>query len=167
MRHLLWFALGPVLGCAAADPAVPSPSPVAIRRVILSGFEDRSEFGRGKAGDNYRERVFTRLATSGRFELVDGRQVPAEYVITGTVDSIGVRTEGNAQGMTQLAEARVTLTVVRVRDSVVLYRDEQAGRASRSAPPGGRMSYDQTLPLNALLEAAERAVERLLQANFE
>jgi curli biogenesis system outer membrane secretion channel CsgG len=99
----------------------------------------------------------------------------ARYVITGDVTSFGRKEIGDQQlfgilgrGKQQVAYAKVTLNVVDVKTSEVLYSANGAGEYTLSNREiigfGGTTSYDSTLNGKVLDLAIREAVDHLTQA---
>lgn len=149
-------------------------------------FKDESEFGRGKLGEMYMERVYAKFVQSGKFHVAEsgaarrvmeetksgdapdpvqiGRLLGADFVVTGVLRSLGVRVVSANDVKSQIAEARVTLTVVRVDSGRAVFSDEGTAEASRTASGGVKMSYDQTLPGSAVQVAAEKLADDCLKS---
>jgi curli biogenesis system outer membrane secretion channel CsgG len=97
----------------------------------------------------------------------------ADFVITGDVTEFGRKEVGDHQlfgimgrGKTQVAYAKVTLNVVNIATSEVVYTAQGAGEYSLSNREvlgfGGTASYDATLNGKVLDLAMREAVERLV-----
>ncbi len=131
------------------------------------------------------------LQTSGRFNLVDrdnmaeiaqeakinGKQQAlkgADFAITGDVVEFGRKETGDVQlfgilgsGKKQVAYSKVTLNVVNVLSSEVVYSVQGAGEYSLSNREvlgfGGTADYDSTLNGKVLDLAIREAVDRLVE----
>lgn len=97
----------------------------------------------------------------------------ADFVVTGDVTEFGRKEVGDQQlfglagrGKTQVAYAKVTLNVVNITTSEVVYSSQGAGEFSLSNREvlgfGGTASYDTTLNGKVLDLAMREAVERLV-----
>ncbi len=97
----------------------------------------------------------------------------ADFVVTGDVTEFGRKEVGDQQlfglagrGKTQVAYAKVTLNVVNITTSEVVYTSQGAGEFSLSNREvlgfGGTASYDATLTGKVLDLAMREAVERLV-----
>src|SRR5471032_2672490 len=97
----------------------------------------------------------------------------ADFIITGDVTEFGRKEVGDHQlfgimgrGKTQVAYAKVTLNVVNIATSEVVYSSQGAGEYSLSNREvlgfGGTASYDATLNGKVLDLAMREAVERLV-----
>lgn len=109
-------------------------------------------------------------ALSGEQQAIQG----ARYVVTGDVTEFGRKEVGDQQlfgilgrGKKQIAYAKVTLNVVDVRSSQVVYSADGAGEYSLSNREvigfGGTASYDSTLNGKVLDLAIREAVDHLAQ----
>lgn len=108
---------------------------------------------------------------SGESQAIQG----AHFVITGDVTAFGRKEVGDQQlfgilgrGKKQVAYAKVTLNVVNVKTSEVLYSANGAGEYALSNREvigfGGTASYDSTLNAKVLDLAIREAVDHLTQA---
>ncbi|NHZ78935.1 hypothetical protein F2P44_06530 [Massilia sp. CCM 8695] len=97
----------------------------------------------------------------------------ADFIVTGDVTEFGRKEVGDQQlfglagrGKTQLAYAKVTLNVVNITTSEVVYSSQGAGEFSLSNREvlgfGGTASYDATLNGKVIDLAMREAVERLV-----
>jgi len=97
----------------------------------------------------------------------------ADFIITGDVTEFGRKEVGDHQlfgimgrGKTQVAYAKVTLNVVNIATSEVVYSSQGAGEYSLSNREvlgfGGTASYDATLNGKVLDLAVREAVDRLV-----
>lgn len=97
----------------------------------------------------------------------------ADFVVTGDVTEFGRKEVGDQQlfglagrGKTQVAYAKVTLNVVNIHTSEVVYSSQGAGEFSLSNREvlgfGGTASYDSTLNGKVLDLAMREAVDRLV-----
>lgn len=99
----------------------------------------------------------------------------ADYLVTGDVTEFGRKEVGDHQlfgllgrGKEQIAYAKVTLNIVNVKTSEVVYSTQGAGEFSLSNREmvgfGGTASYDSTLSGKVLDLAIREAVDNLSQA---
>lgn len=99
----------------------------------------------------------------------------ADFVVTGDVTEFGRKEVGDHQlfgilgkGKTQVAYAKVTLNIVNITTSEVIYTTHGAGEYSLSNREvigfGGTASYDSTLNGKVLDLAIREAVDRLAEA---
>lgn len=97
----------------------------------------------------------------------------ADFIVTGDVTEFGRKEVGDHQlfgimgrGKTQVAYAKVTLNIVNITTSEVVYSSQGAGEYSLSNREvlgfGGTASYDSTLNGKVLDLAMREAVERLV-----
>jgi curli biogenesis system outer membrane secretion channel CsgG len=154
-------------------------------RGIFSSGEDR-------LGNQAKTILKTHLSQTGRFALVDrdnmqeiAREaeisgqgqglVGARYVITGQVTEFGRKTVGDKQlfgilgrGKTQIAYSKVSINVVDVRTSLVVFSMQGAGEYSLSNREvigfGGTASYDSTLNGKVLNLSITDTVNKLVAA---
>jgi curli biogenesis system outer membrane secretion channel CsgG len=131
------------------------------------------------------------LQSSGRFSVLDRDNLPdlaresqmggaaqslqgAEYALTGDVTEFGRKEVGDQQffgilgsGRKQIAYTKVTINVVEVRTSRVVYSAQGAGEYVLSNREvvgfGGTASYDSTLNGKVLELAIREAVNRLVE----
>ncbi|MFM9438429.1 curli biogenesis system outer membrane secretion channel CsgG, partial [Janthinobacterium sp. CG_23.3] len=98
----------------------------------------------------------------------------ADFVVTGDVTEFGRKEVGDHQlfgilgrGKTQVAYAKVTLNIVNINTSEVVYSSQGAGEYSLSNREiigfGGTASYDATLNGKVLDLAVREAVTRLVE----
>ena len=134
--------------------------------------------------------LIAQLQTTNRFNVLDrdnlkelqqeagfkqqGQKIKgADFVITGDVTEFGRKEVGDQQlfgivgrGKTQVAYAKVTLNVVNITTSEVVYSASGAGEYSLSNREvlgfGGTASYDSTLNGKVLDLAMREAVDRLV-----
>lgn len=167
-------------------------------RLVIGIFTNRSPYMSGVFSDNKdrlgaqaRNILMTHLSRSGRFVLMDRDNMEnlavesdysgqpqsttgGEIVLTGAVTEFGRREVGRQDSIfhrsrTQMAYAKVTLSVVDVRTSQVVYSCQGAGEfdlTDRGVLGFGSVAgYDATLAdkvLNlAMIEAIDRLVEGL------
>lgn len=134
--------------------------------------------------------LISHLQQSGRFSVVDRTNMTeiaaeakikghkqnlkgATYVVTGDVTEFGRKTTGDHQlfgilgrGKKQIAYAKVTLNVINVKTSEVVYSSQGAGEYDLSNREilgfGGSASYDSTLNGKVLDLAIREAVNNLI-----
>ena len=154
-------------------------------RGIFSAGEDR-------LGNQAKTILKTHLSQTGRFDLLDrdnmqqierearlaGREqdlVGARYVITGQVTEFGRKTVGDkalfgilGRGKTQVAYSKVSVNLVDVRTSQVVFSMQGAGEYSLSNREivgfGGSASYDSTLNGKVLNLSITDTVNKLVEA---
>lgn len=145
--------------------------------------------GVDRLGSQAKTILITHLQQAGRFNVLDrdnmselGQEATlagknqaikgAEYVITGDVTEFGRKEVGDQQlfgilgrGKSQVAYAKVSLNVVKVKTSEVVYSSQGAGEYSLSNREvigfGGTASYDSTLNGKVLDLAIREAVNKL------
>ena len=142
-----------------------------------------------RLGSQAKTILVTHLQQSGRFNVLDRQNMSeikeeaalakstqtlkgARYVITGDVTEFGRKEVGDRQlfgilgrGKSQIAYAKVSLNVVDVQTSEVVYSAQGAGEYELSNREivgfGGTASYDSTLNGKVLDLAIREAVDRL------
>ena len=167
-------------------------SPISVgkfdnRSSYMSGiFSD----GVDRLGNQSKTILVTDLQQTGRFNVLDRKNMAeikeeagikgqaqtlkgANYVITGDVTEFGRKEVGDNQlwgilvrGKQQIAYAKVSLNVVNVQTSEVVYSSQGAGEYSLSNREiigfGGTASYDSTLNGKVLDLAIREAVNNLV-----
>lgn len=146
--------------------------------------------GADQLGNQSKTILISHLQQTGRFSVVDRTNMSeiaseakikgkkqnlkgATYVITGDVTEFGRKTVGDHQlfgilgrGKEQVAYAKVTLNVVNVETSEVVYSSQGAGEYNLSNREvlgfGGTASYDATLNGKVLDLAIREAVNNLV-----
>ncbi|MDG6799666.1 CsgG/HfaB family protein [Glaesserella parasuis] len=146
--------------------------------------------GPDQLGNQSKTILISHLQQTGRFSVVDRTNMSeiaseakikgkkqnlkgATYVITGDVTEFGRKTVGDHQlfgilgrGKEQVAYAKVTLNVVNVETSEVVYSSQGAGEYNLSNSEvlgfGGTASYDATLNGKVLDLAIREAVNNLV-----
>ncbi|MCT8544409.1 CsgG/HfaB family protein [Glaesserella parasuis] len=146
--------------------------------------------GPDQLGNQSKTILISHLQQTGRFSVVDRTNMSeiaseakikgkkqnlkgATYVITGDVTEFGRKTVGDHQlfgilgrGKEQVAYAKVTLNVVNVETSEVVYSSQGAGEYNLSNREvlgfGGTASYDATLNGKVLDLAIREAVNNLI-----
>jgi curli biogenesis system outer membrane secretion channel CsgG len=179
---------------AAATPYVGARVPVSIgkfenRSPFLRGvFSD----GVDRLGNQSKTILISHLNQSNRFNVLDRENLSetreeakirnqaqelkgAEFVISGDVTEFGRKEVGDRQlfgilgrGKEQVAYAKVTVNVINIRTSEVVYSTAGAGEYTLSNREvigfGGTASYDSTLNGKVLDLAIREAVDRLSSA---
>lgn len=165
--------------------------PVSIGKFENKSSFMRGVFSDGvdRLGNQSKTILIAHLNQSNRFSVLDrenmaetrqeaaiGNQAQqlkgADFVVTGDVTEFGRKEIGDRQlfgilgrGKEQVAYAKVTLNVVNVRTSEVVYSAMGAGEYSLSNREvigfGGTASYDSTLNGKVLDQAIREAVDRL------
>lgn len=148
--------------------------------------------GVDRLGNQSKTILISHLQQSGRFMVMDranmeelakeaGYQgseqqiIGAKYIITGQVTEFGRKVTGDQQlwgiagsGKKQIAYSKVTLNVVDVVTSAVVYSVQGAGEYALSSREiigfGGSQGYDSTLNGKVLDLAVREAVNRLTEA---
>lgn len=146
--------------------------------------------GADRLGGQAQTILISQLQQTGRFNVLDRSNLSAlqqeaqiskqaqnlqgaNYVITGDVSEFGRKEVGDRQlfgvlgrGKSQIAYAKVTLNIVDVHTSQVVYSTQGAGEYSLSNREivgfGGTASYDQTLNGKVLDLAIRQAVDSLV-----
>lgn len=177
---------------SAQRPPVGQPVKIAVGKFDNRSAYMRGIFSDGidRLGGQAKTILITSLQQSGRFNVLDrdnldeirqeagfAKQVQtikgANYVITGDVTEFGRKEVGDHQlfgilgrGKQQIAYAKVTLNVVDVQTSEVIYSTAGAGEYSLSNREvigfGGTASYDSTLNGKVLDLAIRQAVDGLV-----
>ncbi|UOO82468.1 CsgG/HfaB family protein [Uruburuella testudinis] len=167
-------------------------SPIAVGKFDnRSGFQQGVfSDGADRLGNQAKTILMTYLQQSGRFNVLDRTNMPeikaeagirgraqvlkgADYVITGDVTEFGRKEVGDHQlfgilgrGKTQVAYAKVSLNVVDVTTSEVVYSAQGAGEFNLSNREiigfGGTAGYDSTLSAKVLDLAVREAVNTLV-----
>jgi curli biogenesis system outer membrane secretion channel CsgG len=179
---------------AAATPYMGQKTPVSIgkfenRSSFLRGiFTD----GVDRLGNQAKTILISHLQQSNRFNVLDrenlsetrqeamfknqGQQIKgADFVVTGDVTEFGRKEVGDQQlfgllgrGKEQIAYSKVTLNIVNIKTSEVVYSVQGAGEYTLSNREiigfGGTASYDSTLNGKVLDFAVREAVDKLSKA---
>lgn len=186
-------AIQPNQSAAARTPYHGQRSPISVGKFDNQSSFLRGVFSDGvdRLGGQAQTILVSHLQQSGRFSVLDrtnmseisqeaglSRQVQslkgADYVITGGVSEFGRKQVGDQQlfgilgrGKTQIAYAKVSLNVVNVQTSEVVYSTQGAGEYSLSEREvigfGSTASYDSTLNGKVLDLAIREAVDNLVQ----
>lgn len=147
--------------------------------------------GPDRLGNQAKTILQTHLSRCGRFQVLDRRNLEqlssesdlagveqelkgARYVLTGEVTEFGRKTTGGralfgilGRGKTQLAYSKVSLNVVDVQTSEVVYSVQGAGEYQLSEKEvlgtGGTSGYDSTLNGKVLDFSIREAVGNLVQ----
>lgn len=177
---------------SAARPYVGPRTLIAVGKFDNRSNFMRGIFSDGvdRLGSQSKTILIAHLQTSNRFNVLDrdnmaelkqeaefkkqGQSIKgADFVVTGDVTEFGRKEVGDKQlfgimgrGKTQVAYAKVTLNVVNIATSEVVYSAGGAGEYSLSNREvlgfGGTASYDATLNGKVLDLAMREAVERLV-----
>lgn len=169
-------------------------SPIAVGKFDNRSSFMRGLFSDGvdRLGSQAKTTLITHLQQTNRFRVLDrdnmaeirqeaeiGQQAQqlagADYVITGDVTEFGRREVGDTQlfgllgrGKQQIAYAKVSLNIVDISTSEVVYSVQGAGEYSLSHREvigfGGTSSYDSTLNGKVLDLAIREAVDHLTTA---
>lgn len=177
---------------SAARPYVGARSPIAVGKFDNRSSFMRGIFSDGvdRLGSQSKTILIAQLQGTNRFNVLDRDNLDelkqeagfkkqqqaikgADFVITGDVTEFGRKEVGDHQlfgimgrGKTQVAYAKVTLNVVNIATSEVVYSSQGAGEYSLSNREvlgfGGTASYDSTLNGKVLDLAMREAVDRLV-----
>jgi curli biogenesis system outer membrane secretion channel CsgG len=177
---------------SAARPHVGPRTLVAVGKFDNRSSFMRGIFSDGvdRLGSQSKTILIAQLQQTNRFNVLDrdnmselkqeseykkqGQNIKgADFIITGDVTEFGRKEVGDHQlfglagrGKTQVAYAKVTLNVVNIATSEVVYSSQGAGEFSLSNREvlgfGGTASYDATLNGKVLDLAMREAVERLV-----
>ena len=177
---------------SASRPYVGQRTLIAVGKFDNRSSFMRGIFSDGvdRLGSQSKTILIAHLQTSNRFNVLDRDNMAeikqeseykkqaqnikgADFVITGDVTEFGRKEVGDQQlfgimgrGKTQVAYAKVTLNVVNIATSEVVYSAAGAGEYSLSNREvlgfGGTASYDATLNGKVLDLAMREAVERLV-----
>ncbi len=167
-------------------------SPIAVGKFDNRSGYQQGIFSNGnnQVGNQAKTILVTHLQQTGRFNVLDrtnmdeikteagirgkGQKLKgANYVITGDVTEFGRKEVGDRQlfgllgrGKTQVAYAKVSLNVVDVTSSEVVYSSQGAGEYQLSNREvvgfGGTSGYDATLSGKVLDLAIREAVDKLV-----
>lgn len=186
-------AIAPHQVAAAKTPYQGQRSPISVGKFDNQSSFMRGVFSDGvdRLGNQAKTILVTHLQQSGRFSVLDRTNMSeisqeaglkkqtqairgADYVITGDVSEFGRKQVGDRQlfgilgrGKTQIAYAKVSLNVVNVETSEVVYSTQGAGEYALSEREiigfGSTASYDSTLNGKVLDLAIREAVNNLVQ----
>lgn len=178
---------------SAETPYRGQRSPISVGKFDNQSSFMRGVFSDGvdRLGNQAKTILVTHLQQSGRFSVLDRTNMSeisqeaglkkqaqalkgADYVITGDVSEFGRKQIGDRQlfgilgrGKTQIAYAKVSLNVVNVETSEVVYSTQGAGEYALSEREiigfGSTASYDSTLNGKVLDLAIREAVDNLVQ----
>jgi curli biogenesis system outer membrane secretion channel CsgG len=177
----------------AGKPYAGARTPIAVGK-----FDNRSSYMRGlfsdgdRLGSQAKTILITNLSQTNRFNVLDRDNMAetkqeaaikqqtqklkgADYIITGDVTEFGRKEVGDRQlfgilgrGKEQVAYAKVSLNVVNINTSEVVYSLQGAGEYSLSNREvigfGSTASYDSTLNGKVLDLAMREAVDKLTAA---
>jgi len=179
---------------SAAIPYNGSRSPIAVGKFDNRTSFMRGLFSDGvdRLGSQAKTILITHLQQTNRFAVLDRDNMTeirqeaeirkeaqqlkgAAYVVTGDVTEFGRKEVGDRQlfgilgrGKSQVAYAKVSLNVVDIRTSEVIYSAQGAGEYELSSREvigfGGTSGYDSTLNGKVLDLAIREAVDRLTGA---
>ncbi len=186
-------AIQPNQVSSAAVPYQGQRSPISVGKFDNQSSFMRGVFSDGvdRVGNQAKTILVSHLQQSGRFNVLDRTNMKeisqeaalnkqaqtlkgADYVITGDVSEFGRKQVGDRQlfgilgrGKTQIAYAKVSLNVVNVQTSEVVYATQGAGEYSLSEREvigfGSTASYDSTLNGKVLDLAIREAVDNLVK----
>lgn len=185
-------AVAPQQTAAAARPYVGVRQPISVGKFDNRSSFMRGVFSDGvdRLGSQAKTILIAHLQQTNRFSVLDRENMSeikqeaaiakkeqnlkgARYVVTGDVTEFGRKEVGDHQlfgilgrGKQQVAYAKVTLNVVDVETSEVIYSTQGAGEYSLSNREvigfGGTASYDSTLNGKVLDLAIRQAVDGLV-----
>lgn len=177
---------------SAATPYTGAKSKISVGKFDNSSNYMRGIFSGGvdRLGSQAKTVLITHLQQTGRFNVLDRDNLSetaqeaafakkaqaikgAEYVVTGNVTEFGRKEVGDhqlfgilGQGKSQVAYAKVSLNIVDVSTSEVVYSAQGAGEYSLSTREvvgfGGTSGYDSTLNGKVLDLAIREAVNKLV-----
>lgn len=185
-------AVAPQQTAAATTTYLGAKSTLAVGKFDNRSSFMRGLFSDGvdRLGGQSKTILLTHLQQSGRFNVLDRDNLQeikaeaalkgeaqklkgADFVITGDVTEFGRKEVGDQQffgilgrGKTQIAYSKVSINVVNIQTSEVVYSVQGAGEYSLSNREvlgfGGTASYDSTLNGKVLDLAIREAVSRLV-----
>ena len=177
---------------SAGVPYAGQRSPIVVGKFDNRSSFMRGIFTDGvdRLGSQAKTILISHLQQTGRFNVLDCDNMPeikqeaefaktaqsikgASYVVTGDVTEFGRKEVGDKQlfgilgrGKSQIAYAKVSLNIVNVRTSEVVFSVQGAGEYSLDSREvigfGGTSSYDSTLNGKVLDLAMREAVNRLV-----
>ena len=177
---------------SAGVPYAGQRSPIVVGKFDNRSSFMRGIFTDGvdRLGSQAKTILISHLQQTGRFNVLDRDNMPeikqeaefaktaqsikgASYVVTGDVTEFGRKEVGDKQlfgilgrGKSQIAYAKVSLNIVNVRTSEVVFSVQGAGEYSLDSREvigfGGTSSYDTTLNGKVLDLAMREAVNRLV-----
>ena len=177
---------------SAGVPYAGQRSPIVVGKFDNRSSFMRGIFTDGvdRLGSQAKTILISHLQQTGRFNVLDRDNMPeikqeaefaktaqsikgASYVVTGDVTEFGRKEVGDKQlfgilgrGKSQIAYAKVSLNIVNVRTSEVVFSVQGAGEYSLDSREvigfGGTSSYDSTLNGMVLDLAMREAVNRLV-----
>lgn len=186
-------AIAPNQVASAGTSYLGPRSPISVGKFDNQSSFMRGVFSDGvdRVGNQAKTILVSHLQQSGRFNVLDrtnmgeiGQEAAlkgqaqtlkgADYVITGDVSEFGRKQVGDRQlfgvlgrGKTQIAYAKVSLNVVNVQTSEVVFATQGAGEYSLSEREvigfGSTASYDSTLNGKVLDLAIREAVDNLVK----
>ena len=177
---------------SAGVPYAGQRSPIVVGKFDNRSSFMRGIFTDGvdRLGSQAKTILISHLQQTGRFNVLDRDNMPeikqeaefaktaqsikgASYVVTGDVTEFGRKEVGDKQlfgilgrGKSQIAYAKVSLNIINVRTSEVVFSVQGAGEYSLDSREvigfGGTSSYDSTLNGKVLDLAMREAVNRLV-----
>ena len=164
-------------------------APGLKRRVAITRFSNETNYGRGVFGGREgspiekqaHDLLAARLVESGAVVLIDTdsagssagslAQIPADYVIVGSVSAFGRKTSSDtgifSRTKKQVAYASVNLRLTEVSSGRVVYSEEGSGEADvetgRVMGMGSSAGYDSTLNDKAISAAISKLVSNMLE----
>ena len=169
----------------------------AKTQLAVGKFDNRSSMGGGifssgdRLGNQAKTILMTHLQQTGRFSVLDRTNMDeikteanlkgvqqklqgARYVVTGDITEFGRKNVGDqqlfgilGQGKSQIAYAKVSLNIVDVQTSEVVFSSQGSGEFKLSSREilgtGGNAGYDGTLNGKVMDLAIREAVNNLVQ----
>lgn len=160
------------------------------RKVAIARFSNETQYAKGAFYDKENDPMSkqatdilsTKLVNSGKFIMLERSdldsviaekqysQVPADFLIVGSVTQYGRRNEGETGLLTrsirQVVEASVSIRLIDTDTGQIVYAEEGSGEAVTESTTtmglGGRTGYDATLDDKAINAAISKLVENII-----
>ncbi|MBQ2242947.1 MAG: penicillin-binding protein activator LpoB [Bacteroidales bacterium] len=162
------------------------------RKVAIARFSNETQYGKGifydKENDPMSKQAMdilsSKLAASGKFILLEREdldllvaesgdkmdKIGADYVILGSINEFGRKTEGKEKVFTstksQVVEAGVSVRLVEASTGLIVYSDEAKGNAETTTKTtlgfGGTAGYDASLSDKAISAALSQLVDNII-----
>ena len=160
------------------------------RKVAIARFSNETQYAKGAFYDKENDPMSkqasdilsTKLANSGKFIMLERSdldsviaekqysQVPADFIIVGSVTQYGRRNEGETglltRSLRQIVEASVSIRLIDTVTGQIVYAEEGSGEAvtenTTTMGLGGRTGYDATLDDKAISAAISKLVENII-----
>lgn len=186
------LTISPASSVPIVDEAVKLKKKVAVGRFtnetrMANSFLNEGSETKDKMTKAASDILMAKLAMSKRFILVERQdtlaisneqrisgiekyQIPADYLILGSISEFGRNTSGNVglidRTKKQTAYAKVTIRVVDTRTGLVIYGEEGSGEASSEAGTvlgmGSQAGFDETLSDKAIDAAISSVIQSLM-----